>query len=97
MTALAERLAKLTALRRQHRQGRPPKWLDTPPEPIAWERLTWLRFPADVQAQWVKAPSFLNYEESRRWAERWAERQGGRAERLMLSTGDTLVRLEPPA
>lgn len=79
------------------RSSRPrptPAWLATPPpEKVPWERLGWLGIPPHHQPQYVMAPSFLNYSESERWAQAWARRQRGEPELILLSTGDTLVRL----
>jgi hypothetical protein len=75
------------------RRAKPPAWLATPPERVPWERLGWLGIAPCRRPQYVMAPSFLNYDEAERWAQAWAERQGGEPELTSLSTGDTLVRL----
>jgi hypothetical protein len=69
--------------------------LAAPPEKVPWERLGWLGIRPYHQRQYVMAPAFLTYGEAERWAEAWARRQGGEPELILLSTGDTLVRLKP--
>jgi hypothetical protein len=84
------RATRLAYLSRKRRAAQQPKWLDLPPEKVPWERMRWLKLSADG---WVMAPTVLKHAEAERWARAWAALQGGKPECIVVSTGETLVRV----
>jgi hypothetical protein len=64
-----------------------------PARRVPWDQYKWLGWPPCERPHWVLAPGSMNFHEAEVWARAYADDQGGVAQIVPLSTGDTLVRI----